>query len=165
MTFTLPRWYLKEKFSPSGQRLFKKPKVVVQRELPSVYQRPTLITVFTPGKVGPKHFDGTEYRYWAAAPLEENRENDIYVSECRACGSMFTTKEDRRDHHSKMGCTKKLVAAYKLLLRDNKCVICDKVTTKEKFGVPLCGDACISLWCGEISKPEALRLALELVGY
>lgn len=161
--FILPRWYLKEKFCPSGQRLFRKPKFIppVSKQLPSVYQ-PIVLPL---GKPGLKNFDGTEYRYWAAAPIEENRADSIYVYECRACGSMFTTKVDRQDHHTKLGCTKKLVAAYKLLLKDNRCVICDKAPSKQKFGVPLCSEICIGLWCSEISKPAALEAALGLVGF
>lgn len=106
-------------------------------------------------------FDGWEYRFWAAEASECKR---TVIAECRGCGAMFSDAVARREHIGKMGCSIRLTAAYKLLLRDKMCVICNMRSYQEKWGVPLCSKACVEAWSSVESQPEALRAALALVG-
>jgi|SRR5690242_3145619 len=168
-TITVPRWFIRERFLPDGQRLPKMPPklAIVKREQvlhPEIITYPPSVRI-TSGYL-PKtwrEFDRTEYRYWAAAPIDEHRIEYGMIYECRACKMMVTGKTARRQHHDERGCTKKLVDAYRRLLPDRKCVICDLYTTKTKFGVPICGDGCLKIWCEEESQPAALTAALQLV--
>jgi hypothetical protein len=70
------------------------------------------------------------------------------------------------EHQKENGCTTKLVEAYKLLLRDKKCVICDKTTSHTKWGVPLCNTTCVLRFQFEVGAGSyAIGLAMRLVEY
>lgn len=150
----LPRWLVYKKCLPGGRRLAKKPVFEPPR---SVFERRPLITDAVKNLA---MWDNWEYRFWAA----DVNEGNCVVSECRACGSMFGGQEGRAIHLAKMGCAKKLVAAFKLLLKDRRCVICNEKTSKDKWGVPLCSDICANTWMHEESQPPPLQAALELIG-
>lgn len=108
-----------------------------------------------------KGFDLWEYRFWAAQQSEDNR---TVIAECRGCMSVFSDPIARKEHLGRMGCSKRLCAAYKLLLKDNMCVICNMRSYQEKWGVPLCSKACVEAWCKVETQPEPLLAALMLAG-
>ena len=155
---TLPRWMITNKCMPAGHRTAKKPVLVIPVEERFVggsggsYRPPTIKDVF----------DGWEYRFWAMATLNENTP---CVVECRCCGSVQGhTRQARVFHHAQGNCTKRLCSAYKLLLLDKRCVICNMKTFGDKYGVPLCCSGCIQAWCEAEPQPAALLNALLLVG-
>jgi hypothetical protein len=117
-------------------------------------------TGFNPPEIA-KLFEGWEYRFWAA-DLDNPQ---AVIVECRCCKALFSNDQDaaRKKHLSELGCSKRLTAAYKLLLRDMVCVICNHKTTREKWGVPLCGSGCMEAWCTCEGQPDALKEALKMV--
>jgi hypothetical protein len=166
---TLPRWIITQKCMPSGRRFTKKPPFPYEPPVLPQWknhffggvestQRGSETTFFIPGEIRGV-FEGTEYRYWCA----DTSNPACLVAECRCCGSVFGNENARVLHISQMGCSKHLVAAYKLLLRDKVCLICNNKTTREKWGVPLCSSGCQQAWCEEEAQPAALKQALSLV--
>lgn len=166
----LPRWLLERKMLRGGLRLDPFPKREVTRPIPiysnayvSSYSPPSTLSVSTETiyDIAGQIFAGWEYRFWAAA-LETDK---VYVTECRCCNAVYMNRVNRLAHLKESGCSKKLVAAFKLLQADKMCVICNTSTTREKWGVPLCSEGCIKTWCEEESQPVALHLALDLLDY
>lgn len=162
----LPRWIITQSLMPAGRRTGKKP----------VFEYPTTQRIeihshrpsFTPIKnayepaVIENMFDHWEYRFWAMVPFSGKT---TMVAECRCCGHVGSNDlAARRKHPSIGGCTKRLLAAYKLLQRDSRCVICDGTTTQEKWGVPLCSSGCQQAWCENEAQPSSLMQALAIVG-
>lgn len=164
----VPRWVITQICMPHGVRLGKMREYPVEE------------TDENPRRGWPKHFgfggvmtpikqyappelkgvfQNWEYRFWAAS-LEIHTSP---VIECRACHKMYG-KEDRTGHPSERECYNRLCSAYKLLLKDKRCVICNTRTTKEKWGVPLCTNGCQQAWCEVEAQPLALTQALDLVG-
>lgn len=161
---TLPRWILTNMCMPGGRRTAPKPVLVVNGR--EEYKRDRHSA--SGSKYMPKEekgvFEGWEYRFWAAVSVS-TRSSASFLTECRGCGNVGgNTIEVRRLHWQHGGCAKKLCAAYKLLLKDKLCVICDCKTSRERWGVPLCGSACEQAWCETESQPKALLAALLLVG-
>jgi hypothetical protein len=163
----LPRWLIGRKMLRGGLRLDPMPKpkyketTSISRYAPYAPTSTLFGSTDTLYDVGGQIFAGWEYRFWAAA-LEEDK---VCVTECRCCNAVYMDRVNRRAHLAETGCSKKLVAAFKLLQADKICVICSAATTKEKWGVPLCGEGCIKMWCEEESQPQALQLALDLLAY
>src|ERR1700676_3153551 len=107
-------------------------------------------------------FKGWEYRFWAADISVNTRS---VIAECRCCGNIGGADINARHLHlNQGGCSRRLCAAYKLLLRDMVCIICNTKTHLQKWGVPICGNSCQEVWCVSDSQPPALKRALELVG-
>lgn len=103
-------------------------------------------------------FVNWEFRYWAI----ENHGTMPSIAVCRSCGDLEQSKEKRRLHHDKHQCTKTLHAAYKALVKDKRCVMCDAYTVNTEWGVPICNDVkCITKWKFE-PDPAALIEALRL---
>jgi hypothetical protein len=165
---TLPRWIITNKTMPGGWRTAPKPVLVAPIEHPpDEYLSGSGFRILTRREKGYEPatqigvFENWEYRFWAA---------DLYTggsvaTECRSCGhEKGRTRAARKTHHAMGGCAKRLVAAYDLLLRDKKCVICDSVTGQKHWGVPLCCSACQQAWCEVEAQPKALTAALQLVG-
>lgn len=154
----LPRYLIAQKCLWGGWRQPSKPVFV----RPMIEHFPVRVEVketpCAPHLIG---FDGWEYRFWAAVPSECKRS---VIAECRGCMSVFSDAVARREHIGKMGCSKRLTAAYKLLLRDKLCVICNMRSYQEKWGVPLCSKTCMTAWASVESQPDALKAALVLVG-
>jgi hypothetical protein len=151
----LPRWLVYKKCLAGGRRLAKKPIFVppvsaFDRRMPPIVHAAKVLA----------NWDNWEYRFWAA----DINEGNCVVAECRACGSMFGGSEGRGIHLAKMGCAKRLVAAFKLLLKDRRCVICNERTGLDKWGVPLCSAICIETWSHSESQPPPLTAALQIVG-
>lgn len=163
---TLPRWIITNRCMPAGRRTAPKPVLVVpvaQHEIsgfskgsyfdrPGAYQPQVIKDVF-------EHW---EYRFWCMCTWPPAIQ---ILAECRVCGHLG--EQDpmiRQGHFKQSGCAKRLCAAYSLLLKDMKCVICDKKALRAKWGVPLCSSACTQAFCEQESQPNALKAALELVG-
>lgn len=168
---TLPRWIITQRTMPYGVRLPKRPALIVASSYPPgdnswLIGEDRLPMLPPKGSYIPLEIKGVfekwEYRFWAMVPVG----NDRILAECRACGhNENAIKTTVRQQHFQMGgCTKKLCAAYNLLLRDSKCLICDKWTTQRKWGIPLCSSACMEAWCTSEPTPKALAEALKLVG-
>ncbi len=155
---TLPRWIITQKCISYGLRQGKKPVLVQPR---TGYNPHT--DEFTPEAI-PNVFEGWEYRFWAMTSWPNGATTHV-ITECRACGNVGgNDTAARRMHTAQGGCCKKLIAAYKLLARDKVCVICNQRTSKDKWGVPLCGNTCQQAWCEADSQPKALHDALLLIG-
>jgi len=161
----LPRWLLTNRCMPAGRRQGKKPVWISEEPVKKSWSeklfgpRLSAANIFYPAEISGL-FEGWEYRFWAA-----DLENPAaIIAECRCCKSLFSNdnNEARKKHSG--GCYKKLCAAYKLLLKDMVCVVCNHKTTKEKWGVPLCSSACMEAWCTCDSQPDSLKDALRLVG-
>lgn len=152
----LPRWIITNKCLPAGHRTAKKPVLVVPVEA-WAHRNP-----YVPQGL-PEVFEPWEYRFWAMALLDNAPAAALI--ECRACGSLQGhTRQARVFHHAQGKCTSKLCEAYKLLLKDERCLICDAKTGQTKYGVPLCSSACVQAWCEAEPQPKALMNALLLVG-
>jgi hypothetical protein len=160
----LPFYLVAKVTLKGGVRLPPKKKWVSEpqqenRYLPSVYQQPKKQK---PDEVYDVElgFVNWEFRYWAI----ERHGTMPAISVCRCCGDTEMSKEKRRQHHDKHGCTKTLHDAYKELAKDRKCVMCDAYTTNTEWGVPICNvTACITKWKFE-PDPMPLVEALSLVG-
>jgi|ERR671923_136941 hypothetical protein len=164
---TLPRWIITQKCMPHGVRLSKKP--VLPPEIVEVSKGHKVLRVITDAfkshgfipNEKPGIFESWEYRFWAADLTDPT---DL-LAECRCCSSVFGNEIGRKLHLGNNGCAKKLTAAYKLLLKDKICVVCDQKTHgKQKWGVPICGPVCQQVWCESQAQPNALTAALKLVG-
>jgi hypothetical protein len=150
----VPQWVTTQMLMPAGRRYGKRP-VFVEPQLPirSFASRSEHLLP----EEGP--FKLWEYRFWAMTTWMVG-----YVAECRACGVVESRDTVARSAHlSSEGCAKKLCAAYKLLLRDNMCVICNTLTRGQRWGVPICGDACELRWKEQEAQPLSLMHALALV--
>ena len=102
-------------------------------------------------------FDNEEYRFWG---VEVQREKPV-IATCRFCQTMQYSKTARKTHIKDKQCTTKLIKVYSLLLRDSKCVICNKQTNGSKWGVPLCEiGLCMDLWCHDEACPPELENAI-----
>jgi hypothetical protein len=163
----IPRWIITQKTMPFGCRQDKKPVLVVvvedswshAKSYGSWLHRDK--DAYQPLEI-PGLFKNWEYRFWAMVPTGPGK----ILAECRCCGNMAVTCDTptRQLHFAKGGCTKRLCAAYDLLLKDSKCLICDHWTSSKKFGVPICGSACLQAFCESEPQPKALAEALALVG-
>jgi hypothetical protein len=152
----LPRYMIRQKCLWGGWRQATKPVLLVPVSKP---QANIIDTVKACGLVLPG-FMHWEYRFWAATLSEDKLST---IGECRACGAVLSSEKGRRLHGADMGCSGKLTDAYKLLLKDSICVICNMRSYKTKWGVPICSEACNTAWCGVESQPQALTLALALI--
>lgn len=109
-------------------------------------------TKLKPSQTGPLNLN--EYRFW--------RSSDG-IGRCRHCWHAYRTPEDRKAHQKEFGCTRVLTEAYKLLLRDEICVVCDTKTDKTLWGVPLCSNTCVFRWQFEAGAGTyAVQLAIGL---
>src|ERR1700676_5043256 len=159
---TLPRWILTQKCMASGWRTAKKP--VLPNAWPT-WDRGIVVHDARKGYI-PKEIDelfkGWEYRFWAADISVNTRS---VIAECRCCGNIGGADISARHLHlNQGGCSRRLCAAFKLLLLDRVCVICNMRTDLQKWGVPLCSSACQECWCTSESQPKALQQALQLIG-
>lgn len=104
-------------------------------------------------------FSHWEFRFWGVGIVGVTPT----VCECRGCGHTCVTKPSRKAHLGTSGCTTKIIGAYKLLLRDSRCVICDQKTSNTSFGVPLCiQGGCYGDFLHQESQPRALAEALNI---
>lgn len=105
-------------------------------------------------------FENWMYRFWQPDFDEKGK---MCSAECRGCGSSFVQPAMIRQHIGQMGCSKTICAAFKLLLKDMKCVICDSSCrgSQQKWGVPLCSSACEEAWCNVECRPRSLELAIQ----
>lgn len=171
----LPRYLLEDKAGmPAGHHLPKRPNYYDWRRpvsypphLPAVYQPPVLGDLRPPTVELPRpwrrapldtpgDFKNDEFRFWIKAKAGR-------YAVCRNCNCAFTEAKTRKEHLKAMGCAKTLVAAFKLLLRDKACVVCDERTSRTYYGVPLCGDKCVDVWRYDQRPLPALGSALLIV--
>jgi hypothetical protein len=138
-----------EKFESWKERVLRPAVPIVENETTKKYSLQRM-HAFTSG---PLHLN--EYRFWRASGTNGC---------CRLCMAIVPTTAERRAHQRERSCTVKLVDAYKLLLKDMKCVVCDTKTTHKMWGVPLCGQTCIARWQFEAGAGTwVIHLAAELV--
>jgi hypothetical protein len=103
-------------------------------------------------------FQHWEYRFWCVECGLEGPELAI----CRGCLSAFFQVKARKAHLGQ-GCSQKILTAYALLLRDKLCVVCDKHTSNQVWGVPLCNsNLCKDTFEHEEAQTSALERALEI---
>lgn len=99
-----------------------------------------------------------EYRFWSGARNEASR-----FAVCRGCRHSTHDSHQRKAHMEDLKCTDLLVKAYRRLITDEVCVICDKETSLQKWGVPICSPVCTEVWMFNMKRPAALDVAIELV--
>lgn len=158
----LPRWIITNRCMSAGYRTAKKPVLIVSI-VPGRFTYSPNSSVYEPIELKGV-FEKWEYRFWAMACTGELTRTSL-VAECRGCGTIGSGESASRQlHFAHGGCAKRLCAAYKLLLRDKICVICNAKTGHTKWGVPMCGSACEQAWCEVETCPKALHEALQLVG-
>lgn len=160
----VPRWFIKQRTHRGGIR---QPKLIPYKkswEQPAPVQKSAsralsdLVNGVECGEAGWMHW---EYRFWCANLSKDNLPE---YGICRACGSSVKMFEGRRKHGMTNSCNVKLTKAFsKLLNAEKKCMICNNSTTKQKFGVLLCGDECMKEWLYGQFQPVALTCALNLV--
>jgi hypothetical protein len=143
----IPDWFIAKGIRPGGMRMEKYPTL---KKEPAIKW-----PVLSPKSYG-EPLSGGDLRYWVGA-----NGSGCYAG-CRNCGEVIFKKEERREHLKK-GCSKVLTEAYKALLRDRKCVICDELTSVKHFGVPLCSKDCVAEWSFVTRKPLSLVLAIDFV--
>lgn len=69
---------------------------------------------------------------------------------CRACGKILSTGASRKIHLQLEGCSKIVIGAMRVLRHSQACVVCEKYTTKTRWGFPLCShnqsSTCVENW-------------------
>lgn len=100
-----------------------------------------------------------DFRYWNGLTLATNRS----YAACRNCGEIHHSHKTRKEHLKQEGCGSKLTNAYRLLAKDDRCVICNDKTRKKNWGIPLCSKDCEHEWAYVTRRPDALVAALDLV--
>lgn len=150
----IPDFFFRNGVTSGGTRKPKRPKL----EAPKVASF-LPVSAVTHGK-GDALSQG-DLRYWVGFRSTNGISNGYAA--CRACGEVCTDKETRRKHMKDQGCGWLLTEAYKALLRDRKCVVCDLVTTRRVWGVPMCCKDCEAEWSFVTRCPDALRAAKEYV--
>jgi hypothetical protein len=104
-------------------------------------------------------FNNMEYRFWCAETSDIHAISAI----CRNCACAVFAPEKRQKHLEAEGCAIDLVKAYSLLLRDMKCIVCDRQTKSKKWGIPICDEKdCLDEFMHEIPTGQALHNALLL---
>jgi hypothetical protein len=181
-----PNWLLRLQFQPNG--VWLPPKPVLPKLQPPSYWTPFKqnrslppwsqsashganrgIVTHMPLTSKPQSLTGEAYisaqsvseneaRFWAGV-----RGAGGY-SQCRACQRVCWGPSERLRHKNEYRCTVDLVEAYKLLLRDRKCVVCDSETSEARYGVPLHMETCIQRFRSH-SDSRAIEEALLLVRY
>jgi hypothetical protein len=81
---------------------------------------------------------------------------------CRCCSETLFTHDTKEltKHLKEKGCAKRLVKAYTLLRKEKLCVVCDTITSKEIWGIPL-HLVCRETWMALAVQPYALAAALR----
>jgi hypothetical protein len=160
----LPVWYIKKhRTQVGGLRLFKMkmirvgaPAMVVVA--PAIRGEKDFAAGVDGGRAGWVHW---EYRYWMCE-LDKGLKPDFGV--CRRCGASFVSHAARREHGANNKCSMVLTAAYKKLINaEAKCIVCNRSTTNQCFGMYLCGTLCKTNFFYETFTPEALKAAVQLV--
>lgn len=156
----VPRWVIKQHMiGTDGYRLFERGKFLKEVNQPKVISTANFEQVLANGIIGgPAEWQHWEYRFWAA----ELRDNKPVMGMCRCCGDAVQTYQNRRMHGAKSGCNQFLVNAYKLLLLDKLCVMCDTKTKNQKWGIPLCSNGCILEFLYKAFRPKILTEALRI---
>ena len=172
-------WRYYQSFGAFGQRFRKRPRVAVLPVVPEP-RYPTERSSSGPydWHPGPKgsnprlvkrpdwntpggNLENQDYRFWIGA-----HDPKVKFSQCKACCLDSWSAEQRLEHKA-IGCTKILVAAYKLLLRAMLCVICDAETSNTRWGVPICSPGCEERWkfAATTGTCDALDKAVSLAEY
>jgi len=157
----IPDWFIAKAVRPGGVRLPKRKKYEEPPQprygfLGRMRQENSIIgSGPTPGE----KLSYGDLRYWVGydSPLA----NPAYAA-CRACGEVHTTAKERKEHSRKWGCGRLLTEAFKLLLRDRICVVCNEPTRKQTWGMPICSEECKKEWSYVTRCPDSLHQAIEL---
>lgn len=173
----VPRWVIAQVCLSAGRRLPKREKfsepaqtsLLTHKDFKNIWSGNKDLKIHS-GKIEwPKwaivrqdpalKFDHSEYALFAV-DVQHDR---VINACCRVCDDLIFTQEEKREHHNRE-CKKILRQAFHKLSVDARCVICDKRTSSEKWGVPLCvGTNCEDEWMHENARPRALDAAIELV--
>ena len=107
-------------------------------------------------------FDYSQFRLFAVDA--DLKSGSVLGCVCRNCDELMYTREEKKKHISESGCPSILQRAYVYLRRDKKCIMCDRATLDEKWGIPICADGdCMETFMHDIPQPEVLRAAITLV--
>jgi hypothetical protein len=156
----LPDYAVAKGIWPGGIRLPERPKLdyrVTHDVLP-------LFNPLVRGGSGTLTVDGDaltygDFRYWSGY----NNAASLAYSACRKCGEVCLTAETRREHLKLMGCGSVLTRAFQALGRDKKCVVCDLISPKRLWGIPICCKDCEYEWKFTTRCPSALHAAIGFV--
>lgn len=178
---TVPRYFIRHMFQPSGVRLEKFKKPNYWPYIPE-HERKREQKDFSPPLALPEStyvghnlvgmgydsdrpdFDHADYQFWSVIGYTKIDNKPFPVTKCRCCEKMIVTRERRTKHHEAEGCSKVLTSAYEKLSRDGRCIMCDEKTAHRRFGLPICiNPVCRKNWLELGSQPEALTNAILIV--
>jgi len=104
------------------------------------------------------NLDTDEYRFYVGHPGKYSN-----YAQCRVCLKVCECRQDRVLHNTASACRTKFVIAAKAVKVLGLCLVCNEITQRDKWGVPLCNPEsaiCEQLWMFEVCQPMALRHAL-----
>ena len=182
---TVPRWALDQVWKPAGRRGPKRERTYTtgrsfdhsrpcgplapwrQDKTSGLWVIPPSGQQPAPPKAGvfklpESNLSQNEMRYWYGSPLQYSN-----WRACRCCETVCLSAEQLKAHKASQPydtrtnntCFKLLDLAYKLLLREKKCVVCGTHTLWDKWGVPLCKHtSCVTSWLFTAKPmPDALE--------
>lgn len=151
---------------PAGLRLEKRPTVVwsARTVTPARNYAPVLNASGDEDDLAFRqlNFTNEEYRFWCAE-ITNDQTGDFVTAICRGCETTHYTQATRKAHLN-AGCSKRILKAYQLLLKDKKCIVCDKWTSNQKWGVPICTqEGCMHSFKHQTPQSTAMQAAIFLV--
>lgn len=169
MPTKVPMGIIKQLCYPKGRRLPYRVLVTEENDVQADYR----YTGFS-GNYVPTHRSGPAIvlpiTATATPTVAGNLSNEKYLlfagkpphlsgATCRGCEKEVRTKEEF-SHHS-LHCKVLILSSIKLLRRDNKCAICNKGTSRTKWGAPICSASCQKVWM--LTIPASFRSARRIV--
>lgn len=86
------------------------------------------------------------YKFFRGSPFKDS----LYF-QCRGCGMEECAKERRLLHMR--ACRGLMQAIEERIRRDKICIICNTDTSRERWQIPLCSEACVNKWRFLIPAP------------
>lgn len=99
------------------------------------------------------NLDNVDYREFIGMSVQEST-----YAKCRGCETVIMRLEERGAH--RITCKPLILSTIRLLIKDRRCVICDRATALHGWGLPLCSDNCKVAW--RFGMPASFRQAREL---
>ena len=100
-----------------------------------------------------RHLETNDYRLWSEVRdglSWKNARADLIKARCRWCLCRIQLKDfeaqARKLHKNACALTTSLRLVYEHLLKGGCCVVCDRVTPKQKWGLPICSPKCEEDW-------------------
>lgn len=95
------------------------------------------------------HLDNNDYRLWAEV-REIHDSSHLIKVRCRWCNERFFLRQwlDHVKTNHKQFCqfTHNLRAVFQILRDKGQCVVCNRHTPHEAWGLPMCNESCVKAW-------------------